>query len=329
MLNRTTLACVAALTVSGSLLAACSGGSSGAGSTPASQPGATTAGSGAPSTATSEGGTADAGAVSDVNLRIANLYETTALAAGPGLDLYDTPLTGQAAKPLLTDVAYGSFSAYVHPHSVISGGTKAVQLYVLPTGEDPVASKVDAVNIGGVEDDGSGVQVTLLLAHDIGGVELPGALPSLSFSTFVEKGDDGSGGRKGPIAPAPPGGDGELLASTTVLDDERIPGGGGYLMIDDSCAEPLNHDPNSTGLPEIFAASSAEFNTPFALFPVTPGTHEVSVATWTGSATPTCAQLTAKQGQTSVAATGGQQNLVFVYGTSATDLHLAVGPIQP
>ena len=280
-------------------------------------------------TSAAPAGGGNAGAVSGVNLRIANLYETTALAPGPGLDLYDAQLTGQAAKPLLTNVAYGSFSAYVHPHLVANGVSKIVQLYVLPTGEDPVANKADAVNVGGVEDDGSGLQVTLLLTHDVGGVELPGALPSISFSTFVEKGDDGSGGRKGPLAPPPPAGDGELLASTTVLDDERINNAGGYLMIDDSCDEPLNHDPNSTGLPEIFAASSPEFNTPFALFAVPPATHQVSVATWTDSATPTCAQLTSRQGQTSVDVTAGQQSLVFVYGTSATDLHLAVGPVQP
>ena len=41
------------------------------------------------------------------------------------------------------------------------------------------------------------------------------------------------------------------------------------------------------------------------------------------------AQLTAKQGQSGVDVTEGQQSIVFVYGTSATDLHLAVGPIQP
>jgi hypothetical protein len=34
-------------------------------------------------------------------------------------------------------------------------------------------------------------------------------------------------------------------------------------------------------------------------------------------------------GQLSVDVTSGQQSLVFVYGTSLTDLHLAVGPIQP
>lgn len=110
---------------------------------------------------------------------------------------------------------------------------------------------------------------------------------------MVEKGDDGNG-RKGPLAPAAPGGQGELLASTQVLDSENLHGGGGYLMIDAACDEPLNHDPNSSGVPEIFAASSATYDTPFALFPAAAGSHQVSVVYSDSGVAPTCAQLTAK-----------------------------------
>jgi hypothetical protein len=99
-------------------------------------------------------------------------------------------------------------------------------------------------------------------------------------------------------------------------------------MIDAACDEPLNHDPNSTGVPEIFATSSTTYNTPFALFPTSAGTHQVSVVYSGSGVAPTCAQLTAKQGATSVDVAAGQESLVFVYGTSPTDLHLAVGPVQ-
>jgi hypothetical protein len=43
---------------------------------------------------------------------------------------------------------------------------------------------------------------------------------------------------------------------------------------------------------------------------------------------PTCAQLTQKQGTTSVDIAAGQQVEAYVYGTSSTDLHLAAALIQ-
>jgi hypothetical protein len=328
--TRTKLTTVSILTAAGCLLAGCSSGSSGAAATQSTKSSGSSAAATAASTSSDagnpSGSTSPSGSISAVSVRIANLYVSDSLRAGPGLDLYDVQLTGQAVEPIATDVPYGSFSAYVHPHLVANAVTKIIQLSVLPTGENPVADMKDAKSIGALIDDGSGAQETILLANDLGGLRQPDVLDALSFSSFVEKGDDGNGG-KAPVAPAAPGGQGELLASTQVLTSENLHGGA-YLMIDSACDEPLNHDPNSTGVPEIFATDTATYTTGFALFPVAAGSHQVSVVWSNTSVAPTCARLTAKQGETSVDATAGQQSLVFVYGTSLTDLHLAVGPIQ-
>jgi hypothetical protein len=325
MLTPTRLAGLSVLALAGLLLTACAGGSSGTSAPALTQAAAGTTASAAPSSGGNSGSAA--GTVSDMSIRIANFYVTGTSQPGPALDLYDVQLQGQKATPILTDVAYGTFSAYAHPHLVPDAISKLAYFEVLPTGEDPVANKADASNLGALMDDGSHPQETLVLSDDVGGVRLPGPLASLASSTFLEKGDDGQGA-KAPVAPDPPAGQGQLLASTAILTDERVPGAGGFLMIDDSCDEPLNHDPNSTGVPEIFAVSSATYTTAFALFPVTPATHQVSVAAYSGS-NATCAQLTPKQGTVSIDVTAGQNIMAFVYGTSLTDLHVALGPIQP
>ena len=82
-------------------------------------------------------------------------------------------------------------------------------------------------------------------------------------------------------------------------------------------------------MPEVFAASCATYYPSFALFPASDGSHQVCVVYLDSGEAPACAQLTAKQGTRSVDVAAGQQSLVFVYRTSVTDLHLAVGPIQP
>ena len=323
MTTKSRLALLSLLAAAGCVLAACSGSSP---RTAATQ--GTVASAGAAEATPVAVAAGPPGVVSGVSVRVANLYETDNLQPGPGLDVYDVPLVGQAAKPLITDIPYGSFSSYANPHLMPNAVTKIIQLFVLPTGEDPVKDMRDAKSIGGLIDDGTGAQETILVDNDQGGVRQPDALDALSFSSFVEKGDDGNG-RKAPLAPAAPAGEGELLASTQVLDSENLHAGGGYLMVDAACDEPLNHDPNSSGLPEIFAASSATYDTSFALFPEAAGNHHVSVVFSDSGVTPTCAQLTAKQGTTSVDTAAGQQSLLFVYGTSVTDLHLAIGPIQP
>jgi hypothetical protein len=145
--TNTALARLSVLATAGCLLAACSAGSSGAAASTAAH----ASGVGGSSAAAADPSGADSG----VSIRVANVYETDSLQPGPGLDLYDVPLTGEAAKPLLTDIAYGSFSAYVHPHLLPNALTKIIQLAVLPTGEDPVADMKDAKGIGGLIDDGS------------------------------------------------------------------------------------------------------------------------------------------------------------------------------
>jgi hypothetical protein len=264
-------------------------------------------------------------------VRIGNFYADQNLAPGPALDLYDTPV-GQAATPILTGVAYGSFSAYVHPHE--TGGI--VRMYVLPTGEDPAAlSLTDGKGVGGYQDDGSNLQETLILSSQGksgSGCLGTGPICELGVSSLVEKGDDANGG-VGPVAPPPAAGQAELLASDSVVSGENLlslTGGnvGYYFFVDASCDPPLNGDASQEpGLPYVFAASGSGSSE--AVFATTPGTHQISVVANGDSTLPTCSGLTPKQGQLSVDLTAGQQTLAFIYGTSVTDLHLAVAPIQP
>ena len=153
-----------------------------------------------------------------------------------------------------------------------------------------------------------------------------GPLAGLSFSTVVEKGDDN--GSKGPAAPAPSSGQGEILVGTGPVTDLQTGTLGLYLINDSSCAPPVNGDTSFPGVPLIFNSDSARIQSAFAIFPTAPGTHQVSVVAWMSGNSPTCAQLTQKQGTTSVDIAAGQQVEAYVYGTSSTDLHLAAALIQ-
>ena len=261
------------------------------------------------------------------SVRIGNFYVDKTLKPGPALDLYDTQ-PGQAATPILTAVPWGSVSAYVHPQE----NGSVVHLYVLPTGEDPVAKASDAEQIGGYQDDGSHLQETLVLGSEgsSGGATVGGALAGLSVHTDVEKGDDGNGDA-GPVASPPPAGQAELLVSTTVVETENLSGPAGanvgyFFFVDASCDPPVNGDgAQEPGIPYLFPVSAPAQS----LFPTAPGTHQISVVGNSVGQMPTCAALGPKQGQMSVDLTAGQQVLVYVYGTSISDLHLAVAPIQP
>ncbi|MEO8887768.1 MAG: hypothetical protein ABI429_00480 [Jatrophihabitantaceae bacterium] len=250
---------------------------------------------------------------------------------GPAVDIYDVQLNelnGAKATPLLTNVAYGTVSKYVHPH--LPPGvlyTKAVQLEALPAGENPNTQSGDATSVGDLIDDGSNAEVTEILSAASG--PLPGQsatslVGAVGVSQRIERGDDGQGG-KGPAAPTPPGGQAELLVDDTLAPQT---GGTGYfLMVDRSCAPPLNGDPNAKGLPEIFAAASGSPMSSFSLFATSPGTHQVSVIAWTSGQAPTCAQLTDLQAKTSVTVTAGQQLELYVYGNAPTSMHITTAPV--
>ncbi len=262
---------------------------------------------------------ASTGALSQIKLRIVNLFAPNKT-PGPAIDIYDVQLTGEKATPIATDVAYGGVSSYFSPH--VEGSSSVFALVALPAGEDPVADKGDAQGLGGAQDDGSHPQLTWLLTADTGATLSGGPLGGLSFSVKVEKGTNN--GDKAPLAPAPPSGQGEIMVDTQAVADATI---GIYLMIDDSCTPPLNGDPLSPGLPYAFAADGQAPVSSYALFATTPGSHQVSVVGWTDSTAPTCAQLTARQALTTVQVSDGQQIEAYVYGASSTDLHLALAPI--
>jgi hypothetical protein len=303
-------------------MTACSGG------TPSLSQSAGHPASQAPGAAPTGGATTAAvGKVSPMSIRFANFYLKNGK-PGPALDIYDTP-QGEAATPLLSGVAYGTVSAYAHPHlqSTSVTGQGVTEFYALPAGENPVTDKADGAGIDGIEDDGSHPQITMLLLPDSGSSLGDGPISGLSSSERVEKGDDN--GSKGPVAPPPPAGKGEILVDTSPISGLQTGSLGMYLSSDGSCTPPINGDPSMPGVPYIFNASSAAIQSAYAIFPVAPGTHQVSVVAWTTDVTPTCAQLTRKQGTMSISVTAGQQVELYVYGTSVTDLHLAAAPIQP
>jgi hypothetical protein len=270
--------------------------------------------------ATASAEPAPTGTVSQVSLRFVNLYTTSSKQAGPALDIYDTQ-EGVAAKPLISDLGYGAVSSYVHPHA--TNGVS--QFYAIPTGEDPVAKQTDAKGLGGVQDDGSHPQESIRLTGDSDSLEA-GPLAGLSFSTFVEKGSDN--GSKAPVAPAPPTGQGEILVDASAFSG-LTPSTLNYLLIDTSCAPPLNGDPNVKDAPQIFAADGQAPVSNFALFATTAGAHQVSVDIEQSGVTPTCASLTTKQSTSTVNVAAGQQILAFLYGTSPTDAHIVFAPIAP
>lgn len=336
MRNRPRLTTVAALAAVTALMAACH--TSATVAAPAAA--ATTAGapsapgsadppaSAAPSDVAPGGGSdAGAGPASTTTVRIANFFAPKGQ-PGPGLDIYDVALQGQAATPILTDVAYGTVSTYVQPHQLANNIAKAVQLTALPTSEDPVAQKGDASQIGGLIDDNSGAQATIVLTagNDDPLGSATSLLGVLSESIRMEKGDDGQG-FKGPAAPAITSGGGEILVDETALPDNLNPSL--YLMIDNSCAPPINGDPNMKGLPLVFNAAGGSIESAFAVFATTVGSHQVSVVSWKSVDTPTCKQLTKRQAPTTVAVAAGQQVALYVYGSTLDALRIAMAPIQP
>ena len=318
-IHRIAACALAALTAT--TLAACSGGGPGnpVGNAVSLPPGLSSAAANLPPA----GGTAaSAGAVSQMRMRVVNLFAPKEKPTR-ALDIYDVQLTGQKATPIAANVAYGSASPYFAPH--VQPNTSIVQLYALPAGADPVAQKADAKNMGGAQDDGSHPQITWRLTADQNDAEeMPGPLAGLSFSDIVEKGTNN--GAKAPVAPAAPSGQGELLADTSAVFDLNL---GVYLMIDDSCAPPLNGDTAQGQVPYVFAVDGKAPISNFALFATAPGSHQVSVVNWPSGTPPTCSQLTAKRGATSVDVTAGEQVEAYIYGSSATDLHIALAPIQP
>jgi hypothetical protein len=316
------------------VFAACSGGGTGATSAPQTNQPIPPGGSGASTAPGSSTGpvAGGAGAESTLNLRIANFISQVGT-AGPALDVYDDALTatqsgGPTPVPLVSNVAFGAVSAYFHPHVPADGGY--IHLWALKAGENPTTDAADAgAFFVGANDV---AQATIVLTYDgqgpLSSAPPLSAIDSLSFSSILEKGGGATfSGATASLPAIPTAGDGMFLA-----DDANIPGnlaGSNYLMIDDSCAAALNGPSDETGIPHIFASGTAAIVSPYALFPATAGSHQVSVVAFDTGSEPACKDLTAKQGTTTVQLTAGEEALTFVYGTGATDLHLAIAPIAP
>lgn len=307
------------------LLISCGSGGGAGGADGGGQSGSS--GSGGQSGST--GGGASSGSVSGVRLRVVNTFLPSGT-TGPTLDIYDNSPNALTAssKPIISGLAYGTVSAYVTPHYA-GPNVKSVLLAALPTGSAPTDT-MDAQQIWGT-DDGSNAQVTVVLTADRNSIigASPPPLSGLSFSGCVEKGSDPNDGM-GPLAPTPPSGQGEFLASTAPIEATTLGSGPGYyFFIDDSCTPPLNGDTNVPGVPYIFAVDGEAPVSSFALFAAAPGSHSISIVASDNSTTPPCSALTPMQGTTTQAVTAGQQILAFVYGSSATDVHVVLAPIAP
>ena len=326
----TLAACGGSSATTGAGTGAGAGGGTGASAPPVQ---ANPGGSTAPSSSSAPGASAApavGGALSTLNLRIANFMSQTGI-AGPALDIYDDALNpatpgGPAPQPLVSNLAFGAVSAYFHPHVPANGGY--IHLSALKAGSDPVADVADAAGFFVGANDNA--QATIVLTYGGQGAlsaTAPLSTGSISFSTLLEKG--GGATFSGAVAspePAGPAGDGMFLA-----DDANLPGnlaGSNYLMIDDSCAPALN-GPSGEAVPHIFASDSATVQSAFALFPAAAGSHQVSVVNFSTGTEPTCKDLAPKQGAITVQLTAGEEALTYVYGTSATDLHLVIAPIAP
>ena len=279
---------------------------------------------------TAAGGSA--AGVSSLDLRFANFIAAKG-AAAPAVDIYDDSLknsTGAvvaSAKPLVANLAYGAISSYVHPE--LPAGGSPLHFYEMPAGSRPASSGAQAPQFA-VAVDGDD-QATLILTWDSSDPPTATSLLAyggIGFASVVEKGDGAAfNANPGPPAPPPAAGQALLLASTNYL-----PQGVNdlsYLLIDDSCAAPLNGDPNEPGVPYIFAADGATPKSAFALFAVSAGTHHVAVASEPQGPTPTCKDLTARQDDQTVTLTAGEEAYAWVYGTSATDAHVAIAPLAP
>lgn len=330
--NRLRLIAVAGLATATVLLTGCQDGTKvGASASITTNPAGAPVSETPTSAPTGGGSDAGAGPATTANIRIANFFAPKD-EPGPGLDIYDVALRGQPATPILTNVAYGTVSDYVHPHQILNDISKEVILTALPTGEDPVTQKGDASEADDFIDDGSGYQATTLLtAGDEDGSLGSGTslLGILSQSTRMEKGDNGKGGQGGPARAAPPiiDGGGEILEDQTAIPNNLNPSL--YLMIDDSCAPPLNGSSDSAQVPYATNNAAADLKSVFAVFATTPGTHQVSVVSWDSSTPPTCKQLTKRQGTVSVDVAANQQVELYVYGKMLTALHLVAAPVQP
>jgi hypothetical protein len=269
------------------------------------------------------------GATGEITLRVAHTYLQGGTTTGPPLDIYDDmynggPQASVSGKPLIAGLAFGKMSSYVKPRFVDLGAT-AVRLMALPAGS-PSTDFADAVDLWGDPDDGSHPQLTVqLVGESPSGTT---ALSGLAYHAWIEKGNDVFSGAMGPLAPAPPAGQGEYLVSgSDSIATQPVGGFSTYFFVDDGCAPPLNGDTNLPGVPLVAIDIGVSS---FALFPAAPGPHAISVVATTGSSTPVCTNLLgSKQGIATVSVTAGQQILTLIYGSSVTDMHLLTGPIAP
>lgn len=308
-------------------------GTGGAGGTAPGGSGETNGGTGgdgagsAVATAGDTGGVASGGTgsggrpgKSNVTVRVANAFLPKGKSTGLAIDIYDDmagyPVQPSVSgRPRIAGIPYGTISDYVIPDTRFADAP-LVQLVALPAGSPPTDT-ADAQTIWGGYDEDSELQVTVLLTADAPMGSF-GPLNLLSYREYVEKGVDQGNNMVGPLAPAPPAGEGAFLVELRPIGLSPLDSTTSYsFLVDDSCPQalPFDYRTNPYG---------------FQVFPLPPSVHKLAVAGWNGSAMPPCEKLLGnQQGASTVTLAQGQQIIAFVYGSSMTDLHLMLGPLAP
>ncbi|MCB0977807.1 MAG: hypothetical protein KDB02_10155 [Acidimicrobiales bacterium] len=240
----------------------------------------------------------------------------------------------EGVEPIVSNLAFGSFSVYVVPQVVRLQGSDTGESHfvVLPAGTKPSADN-PLVLAGGLSEGVSPPQETeILSAPDPDSEGIPGVEPgplgpagvSLTYGQIVEK----KGGQQGAPPSSAPAGKAAFVVDTALLpvgpDNNGI-----FFFVDESCSPPVNGD-GLKNLPDTFVSNDAAAGYgPYAFFPVDAGSHKIAFTGLIGTTVPTCDQIkpTADQ-ETSVSVETGDTVLVLPYGVDKDHVKIATAVID-
>ncbi len=260
--------------------------------------------------------------------------------AGPAVDLYDDLEPSQAAtslpkgeKPIVANLAYGSFSDYLVPQMMTAQGSQGqTDFAALPAGTKPSA-KNPIVGAGGLSIDNSPSQGTIILsgtaADSNDANATSGPLTPVGSSLNTGETAEKKGGHQGEPPSTAPSGKAVFLVDTDILP-AAFNNSGTYFFIDGSCAPSSNGDDRGN-LPSTFVSGAASSKLgPFPYFPGEPGSHQVALTSSDTGLVPTCDQIKPKSGdETTVSVKSDDSFLVLPYGIDKAHLKIATGVIAP
>jgi hypothetical protein len=296
-------AAAVAVAACAALLASCGGGggSDDAGATTA----AAGSGGGGPTTTYSIPSGSTPGGTEGGRVRLLNAFEQDGT-AGPTMDVYDTPVPGEADQPLIAGLAYGELSPYVAPTGRYGG---AGNLYLFPEDDKTPSSKGGEPWAGqGVSNAGfdAGTQQTVVVGSDKSFEDEEATAP-----IYTEIDEIGSEQYPIPDSWRPIAGKGLVLANSSGMGSHADFLLSTYLGIDGACPKRLDPE-NSAGAggdaPEPIANGNA------VPFEVTPGRHSVQILATPTENGPTSCDPAAVAAQAGFVIGGGKRVEVFVFG---------------